>query len=285
MLSIAQMNTQSFADARKMEFYGTVNEDGTAHITLLNSMYQLDEDTVAWGEYCHGFSKINQKTRRDVAFLTVDDKMRKLFRGRAVYDHQETSGEICEKFNSIPRFRYNNLYGYRPIHFLSLKELSGMELVNATKWGQKSRAVASTIHPGDTPEALSVLSRRYFEDSSGFKVLGWVGKGGAVQLLPLPQCVLTAANRVVFTPEPYGEELAQIPDGATVAVYAVMVRKMQSVLVKGILERTSFNNNPYYVVDVNSVYSPMLPKNGFIYPKTPPQPVTEWKTALWEYNV
>jgi len=283
MYTINDINTHSLADVRKLEFYGTVGEDRAPHITLLNSMYRLDNETIVWGEYCHGYSKINQLVRPDITFLSLDNAGCTGW-GRAIYDHNESSGEIHERFNSIPRYRYNTLYGYLPIHFLKLQELHDLQVPADTGLELESRMIAERIHPGNSPEAISVLTRQYFEAPANYKVIGWLDKAGAMQIVPLHQCVLTSTSRAVFAGAQKGH-LADIPAGAAVAVYCVEFGKMFSVMLKGALKYINTDKGPVGVVEIESVYNPMMPKNCYIFPKSPIMPIRAWKDTLYEYNV
>ena len=279
-----EINTQSFADRRKAEFYGTVNSDGTPHITLINSMYRLDDDTLVWGEYCHGYSKINQIERPNVTILALDEQQR-LEYGHATYHHSKSSGEIFDVFNTIPRYRYNNIFGYSPIHFLKITDWGECMLNEDANKRMASSLAAEKIHPGVFPDAFSVLTRQIFSSPFAFKVIGWTDKEGIVHMAPLPQCCLTTGSRVVFAFDENETSLLKMPEGATSVVFCLDLQRMFCVLVRGEYRNVPYAKSRAGVVEVNSVYNPMMPKNCYIFPRTPLQPVRHWEGALHEYNV
>ncbi|MDR1048274.1 MAG: hypothetical protein LBL51_00845 [Synergistaceae bacterium] len=283
MRHIEELDTKSFADAKKMEFYGTVGSDGAPHITLFNSMYGIGGDTFTWGEYCHGYSKVNQKERPHIAVLAVDEALRMEY-GHVRYHHGETAGELFELYNSVPRYRYNTIFGYSPVHFVTVLEWNDRTRAHDPSLGLRSKLAAGKIHPGSAPDAISVLTRRYFEAERGFKVIGWVDEKGVMQMAPIPQCALSAANRAVFA-LPGGDSPSSIGSGVRAAIYCVDLSKMHCVLVKGEYRRMSHADADLGVVEIDTVYNPMMPKNGVIYPRAPMKPVRAWKNALREYNV
>jgi hypothetical protein len=72
----------------------------------------------------------------------------------------------------------------------------------------------------------------------------------------------------------YGDELKEIPEGATVAVFAVNF-SMEDCLVRGVFSRKS-GPLPLAVVDIDWVYNSMPPNPGQIYPELPLEAVREF---------
>jgi hypothetical protein len=205
--------------------------------------------------------------------------------GHVKYDHAETAGEIFELYNSIPRYRYNTIFGYSPVHFVKVLDWGGLETVNDLSMTLQSKILAGKVHPGSAPNAISVLTRRYFQSEAAFMVIGGVVGAGVMQVSPLPQGCLSGANRVVFTLSPYEDKLKSIPNGAKTAVYCVDMSKMQCVLVKGEYRRISCDDFAVGVVEIDMVYNPMMPKNCYIYPRTAIEPVRVFENVVYEYNV
>lgn len=284
MLSIRDINTNSLADVKKMEFFLTLGEDNLPHITLINSLYLTnDGESVVWGEYCRGYSKKNQQINPEVAFLAVNPDNSVQF-GRAVYDHSENSGEVLDIFNAIPRFRYNATFGYSPAHFLKLKELSPVCVQDNPLLGLRAKTVAGKIHPGDAPEAFSVHTQSFFAAPANRKAIGWKDANGVLQLEMLPQCALTTGGRVVFGLAE-GQDETRIPEGTDVAVFCVELQKMCNVQIKGKVHYSVVDGATFGIVDVESVYNPMMPNNCYIYPKRAVEPIREFEDTLEEFNV
>lgn len=285
MRSIKDMNMTSFADNPDLEFYGTVNEDGTPHITVINSLYILDDKTLVWGEHCHGFSKVNQKKRPAIGILSLETGCRIRFI-RAKYRCSENSGPVFEQFNNIPRFRYNPLGGYSPIHYLDIIDLGeDMPLAGSAEKSEKLKIIKDKVMPGDDPGAFSTLTRYYLESDKSFKVLAYIDKEGFPALVPLPHCMPTKANRVVFTLEPYIRDAALIAEGTPVAIYSIILDKKQSVLVNGEITYRNIDGEQIGIADIKQVYSPIMPKACIIYPRSRMPVIDDFEDVPYEYNV
>lgn len=285
MKSINKVNTSYRHDEEQIDFYGTVNEDGTPHITMLTSLHIYDGDTFIWGEYSAGKSKRNQRVRTKVGFLSVIGGT-KAAAGKADWVESQKSGKMLDALNQIPEFRYNNVNGYSPAHILKKKafeeiqfDLDGIKQASADTAG-----VLEKVGAGNKPEAVNVLTRQYFDAEQGFKVLAYIDKDGYPKLLAVPQARLTQTNRLVFSEE-YDKLLKSLPEGTPIAVYAIVYPSMCAVLVSGKLQRTEVNAKKYGVMDIETVYNPMLPVAGQIFPPEEIKPVREFKDTIFEYNV
>ena len=285
MKTIDHVNTTYAHEEEQIDFYATINADGTPHITMLTSLHIYDEDTFLWGEYSAGQSKRNQQVRTKVGFLSLIDRHTGAF-GQADWTAAEKSGEKLDALNQIPEYRYNNVNGYMPAHILKKKCFEQQELnLDALQHAKAETAAAlSQVEPGNVPQAISILTRQYFAADQGFKTLAYVGSDGYPVVLPVPQAQLTSANRVVFSMD-QDSDLLKIPEGQPVAIYAIEFPSMCSVLVNGVLKVTQVNGKPVGMVDVERVYNPMLPVAGQIYPPVPYEAVTKFEDTVYEYNV
>jgi hypothetical protein len=80
----------------------------------------------------------------------------------------------------------------------------------------------------------------------------------------------------LFAPTVYPRELAALPLGARVAVFALNVQ-MESVLVRGLFSGyRRYVGAPVGTLDIDWVYNSMPPTQGALYPLTPLRPVTEF---------
>ncbi len=106
------------------------------------------------------------------------------------------------------------------------------------------------------------------------KFLAYVGDDGFPWIIPVVPAVAAGDHRIVFARTTYRSELASIPNGAPVALFA-MNMQMESVLLRG-----SYGVRPagLGVIDVDWVYNTMPPKPGQIFPPIPLRPV-KWKAA------
>lgn len=268
------------SETRQLDFYGTVNADGTPHITLLTSLHLYDPDTLIWGEIAAGISKKNQKERNRVGFLSLIDGIETVT-GKAEWKKAVKFGEEFDAINLQPQYRYNTTNSASPVHVLKLVclEEKALDKNAISEVSEKTRENASSIQPGSHKEAVSVCTREYFDAENGFKVLCYIGKEGYPVLLPVPQAELTSGGRVYFALDSF---LDEIPDGERVAVYAVDCTTCCAVLVYGTLKK---REDGMGIVEITKVYNPMLSISRFIYPADEYKTVTEFSGTLYEYNV
>jgi hypothetical protein len=287
MRTINEINTKFLADEKKLDFYGTIGADGWPHITVLNSILKLDDETLVWGQFCHGLSKENQLLNHKVGFLMLTPD-RQILSGNADWLESKTSGTEFDMYNSIPRYRYNSYFGYSPVHYLRLSELHDPYRLDA-ETGKKAQAdsevaARSYVAANPNPEVVGLRTRGYLTDPSAFKVLAYIDANGYPRLLPLPQASLTATNHLVFVTTPDSEVLLGLA-GTQVALYAITLGQMFSVLVKGTLQRQELNGKSLGLVEIEQVYNPMMPKSGYLYPKPKLEQTREFEDVVYEFNV
>lgn len=289
MRDLKHVNTSYREDSRQLDFYGTVNADGTPHITLLTSMHLFGKDTFVWGEYSAGLSKQNQQERNKVGFMSVING-ETVFFGKAVWDGSKKSGEEIELLNRIPQFRYNNVYGYSPAHILKLKELSGeqpLDTAGISTAKEKMWKLVKDVPVGNAPGAASPVTMDFFARERATKVIGFIDSGGFPRIAPLDDAVLVEGGRVAFLTEPYADIIGGIECGAPIAVFVLTYKEMGAVVVNGRMKREMVNGAQMGILDIERVYNPMLPVIGYVYPPELAQfkKLTEFEDTLYEYNV
>jgi hypothetical protein len=288
MRNAQTVDTSYRENTHQLDFYGTINEDNTPHITLLTSLHQYGNDMLIWGEYCAGLSKENQKKRPKIGFLSVIDN-KSIVMGKADWVNSKTHGEELELLNRIPQFRYNNVYGYSPVHILKIREMNEDSLPSGqlAKAIEQTKALVYKVEAGSDNDAISLVTREFLETEDGIKVLAYIDKTGYPRVIPLPQAKLAGGNRVIFVIGPYKRYMRELEEGIPLAIYALSYKEMGSVLVHGIFTSMDIGDQKIGVLDVTKVYNPMLPVTGYVYPKELAEirPVTVFEDVVYEYNV
>ena len=264
------MNTTIHAAGRellgltnKVALLGTIDDEGGPHLTFFNTIQGLGENNLTFGQFCTGLSKEHLLARPDCAFLALSAE-RTWLRGNARYTHQALAGPEFDEYNDKPIFRYNSYVGINTVWYLDLLGISDMYKLDALKivfGGIRSRKIAKAIATEEN-RALSPFSKTLCGQVGGPKILCWQKPDGTLSIFPVVQAKPAGSDRIAIAGTPYGEELALIPDGAMVALYALNL-KMQNVLVKGIFTRVKKG----YQIDITRVYNTMPPTCGYIYPK------------------
>jgi len=247
----------------KVALLGTVDGEGCPHLTFLNTLQGLGERNLTFGQFTVGLSKEHLLQRPDCAFLALGAD-RTWVRGSARYTHTAVTGPEFDEYNNKPLFRYNSYVGINTVWYLDLLGISDMQKLDALKilaGSVRSRLLAKKLVKEDD-RALSPFSETLCGGFGWPKFLCYEASGNGLAILPVVQAYTAGTDRVAIAPVPFGEELARIPDGANVALYALNL-KMQSVLVKGIFTRVGKG----YAVDIERVYNAMPPLSGYIYPR------------------
>ena len=258
--SIHEAGRALLALNNKVALLGTMDDEGYPHLTFMNTIQGFGERGLTFGQFCVGLSKAHLPRRPDCAFLALGaDKT--WLHGRARYVRTAQTGPEFDEYNNKPLFRYNSYVGINTVWYLDLLEISDMHNLAALKIATgaiRSRLIAKSAAKSEAG-ALSPFSQALFSELAGPKFLCYANADGALTILPVVQACNAGTDRIVISA---AKELAQIPSGAKVAVYALNL-KMQNVLVKGVFARLGRG----YAVDIQLVYNAMPPTSGYVYPK------------------
>jgi hypothetical protein len=268
----------AFKPAEKIGLVATVNPQGLPHISLITSTRAATPTQLVCGEFCKGLSKSYMQQNHRVGFLimTMD---RKLWRGTASWTHLRKEGPEYEQFNELPMFRYNAYFGINTVHYLDLVTTSarqalpmgsimrGALMTRVAKGGAVNKKGAAVLKP--FAEAL-------FNRMDALKFIAYVEADGYPVIVPVIQCQAADGKRLVFSMSAYGDELTQIPEDTTVAVFGLTMA-MEDVLIRGCFKGTRRSRAIQLgVVDIDWVYNSMPPCHGQIYPPVPLTPIVEF---------
>lgn len=267
----------ALAPNEKVALVATINPGGLPHITLITSLQALTPDTMILGEFSRGLSKDYMQKNNRIGFLmmTLD---RRMCRGTARWTRLKKEGPEYELMNEKPMFRYNTYFGVNTVHYFDLVSTTAREglpmgsiLISALKTALARGAVRRRIGEVLKPFALSIIDR-----ADTLKFISYVNPEGYPVIIPLIQCRAADSGRLAFSPSPYKDELAAIPKGATVAVFALTM-KMEDLLVRGIYNGIKRRRGiSLGTVDIEWAYNSMTPAHGQIYPETTLDPVTRF---------
>jgi hypothetical protein len=261
----------------KVALVATVNPEGLPHVTLLTSLQAISPTKMVLGEFSRGLSKEYMQKNHGVGFLimTLD---RRLWRGTARWTHLKKEGPEYEMMNTKPMFRYNTYFGINTVHYFDLVETTAAEglpmgaiLLSALKTTLARGAMKRNIGAVLKPVALSLLDR-----VDTLKFISYVNPEGFPVIIPLIQCRAADSGRLAFVPSPCGDELAAIPKGSTVAVFAMSL-KMEDILVRGVYNGVKRRRGIRLgTIDIEWAYNSMTPAHGQIYPEVALEPVMRY---------
>jgi hypothetical protein len=269
-----------FEQDAKIGLVATVDGTGSPHLTLITSLQAKDPTHLTYGQFCEGLSKTHVKQNARTSFLIMSAQ-KEIWRGTALWTHEAKSGEDYETYNKKPMFRYNSYFGIHTVHCLDVITCGGREKLNVMRIALGALITMLSRYPAGTHAARSARRERvlkpwaevHFARAGTLKFLSYVGSDGYPVIVPLVPCQSADSRRLVFAPTVYGRELAALPAGATVAVFALNLQ-MESVLVRGVFAGYRRYVGPRVgVINIDWVYNSMPPKQGVIYPVAPLQPV------------
>jgi hypothetical protein len=194
---------------------------------------------------------------------------RELWRGKARWTAETKSGEDYEMYNRKPMFRYNSYFGIHTVHYLDLVELSAKESLSTAgiAAGSLVTMLARRLAADEQPETiLKPWAEKHLTNLGPLKFLSYVAEDGYPAIIPVVPCQTAGDRRLVFAPTVHRAELATIPAGATLAIFALNLQ-MESILVRG-----RFSGYQRYLglkagtIDIDWVYNSMPPMQGQIYP-------------------
>jgi hypothetical protein len=263
----------AFEESAKIGLLATVDPQGLPHVSLITSIQAKSPHALMFGQFSEGRSKRHVRTHPHVGFLVMT-RDKALWRGKARWTGEATSGDDYEMYNRKPMFRYNSYFGIHTVHYLDLVEFSGKESLSTVGIAAGSLLTALTRRLYAIGKSETILTRwaeRHVAKLGTLKFLSYVGGDGYPAIVPVVPCQAAGSARLVFAPTVYRAELDAIPANATVAVFALSLR-MESVLVRGRFSGyRGFAGLATGAIDIDSVYNSMPPMQGPIYP-VPPLP-------------
>ena len=273
-IQLSQEELSAFEESAKIGLVATVNAEGLPHVSLITSIQAKNPSQLMFGQFSEGLSKKHVRGNPHVGFLVMN-REKELWRGRARWTGEASSGEDYEMYNRKPMFRYNSYFGIHTVHYLDLVAFSGKESLSTAgvAIGSLVTVLARRFAAANTPGAiLRPWAENHVTRLGTLKFLSYVGGDGYPAIVPVVPCQPAGSARLVFAPTVHRAELAAIPARATVAVFALNLQ-MESVLIRG-----RFSGYRRYAglragaIDIDWVYNSMPPMQGTIYPVPPIPP-------------
>lgn len=252
----------------KIGLVATVDPAGLPHLSLITSIQAQDPTHLMFGQFCEGLSKTHVKENPRTGFLAMSAE-KEVWRGTARWTHAATSGPDYERYNQKPMFRYNSYFGIHTVHYMDLVAFGGAErldvrgILAGSLLTMLSRPFA---RHAPRERVLKPWAEAHIAKPGTLKFLSYAGGHGHPVIVPAVPCQSAGNARVIFAPTVYRRDLAAIPAGASVAVFALNLQ-MESVLVRGRFAGYRRYAGPAVgVVDIDWVYNSMPPVPGRIYP-------------------
>ena len=172
-------------------------------------------------------------------------------------------------------FRYNSYFGVNTVHYLDLDWIEGPAGLPVAGI---AAAKLATLAWGGAPAlrsprpALSPYARSLVDGLASLSFLSWISSDGEPRIVPIPQARTAGGGRIVFTPGPFGPELAQVPKGAKASIFSFNL-SMESLLTLGLYRARARGHSRLAFLEIEEVYNPMPPIPGRVWPPADLEPV------------
>jgi hypothetical protein len=264
--------------AMKVGILGTVNPQGLPHLTMISTLMAGAPQVVVWGQFIEGLSKayVRANPRTGFLIMTLD---KHLWRGKASFERTATAGPEYDFYNNTPLFRYNAYFGLHTVYYMKLLAHTGRQALpmNRVVFAAVQTLLARTLAPRrPARQVLNPWTRAFFNKLDNLKFISYVGADGYPVIIPVIQAQALDGERLAFSLGAFGDELAEIPIGAAVAVFDLAL-SMEDVLVRGVFQGIRrICGLPCGVLAVDWVYNSMPPVPGQIYPAVELEAVREF---------
>ena len=273
-----QEDIKAFEPENKIGLLATINGDNQAHITLITTLQAKNSKELIWGQFSEGHSKINIKNNHKTAFLIMN-LQRKIWRGKALWTHEEKEGEDYIKFNKLPMWRYNSYFGIHTAHYMNLIETTERQNLPVAEIALSAILTKIGKSAAETKiedRIMNNWTEDFFNKLDTLKFLSYISEDGFPVLIPLLQCQAADSRRLVFNTQVYKKELSNINEGTELTVFALSI-DMKDVLVRGkFLGFKKHRGINLGSIDINWVYNPMPPVAGQIYPEQKTETVVDF---------
>jgi len=264
--------------AMKIGLLGTVNPRGQPHLTLLSTLMACSPQQLSFGQFTEGLSKkhLFENPRTGFLIMSLD---RKLWRGKADFAHTAREGREYEYYNNVPMFRYNAYFGIHTVYYLDLLSHSGRQVLpmNRIVFAALQTMLARSLEnrsPGKP--VLNAWTRAFLNKIDNLKFLSYVGADGYPVIIPAIQAQSLDPEHILFSPSAFTRELESIPDGASLALFAMSL-SMEAVLLRGTyLGLGRVGGLRAGSAAIEWVYNSMPPVPGQVYPPLPVEAVTKF---------
>jgi hypothetical protein len=276
--ALEQEAMEPFAAEAKIGLLATINPQGLPHITFISSIRAKTPTELIWGQFTEGMSKRHVKENPHTGFLVLTTDKR-MWRGQALWTHEEHQGEDYEMYNNTPMFRYNAYLGIHTVHHMDIVNTYGEESLPMGRIVTGSiltKLAKSGARTGLTDPVLKPWSEDLFNSLSALKFLSHVDENGFPKLIPVIQCQAADSRRLAFSSTAYAGEISNLIPETKIALFGLTM-SMENVLIRGTFRGFERKRGVKMgVVDIDWVYNSMPPKQGQIYPEVALEPVMEF---------
>ncbi len=266
---------KAFEREAKIGLLATLSPDGLPHVSLITSLQAKDARHLMFGQFTEGLSKKHVRKDPRTAFLVMSPQ-KEIWRGKALWTHEEKSGEDYEYYNQKPMFRYNAYLGIHTVHYLDLVEFGGKARLDVAGLlaGILITAFSGLLSGRESGERiLNHWTETHISKPGTLKFLSFVEDEGYPTIVPAIPCRAAGSRRLLFAPTVHRPDLDGLEKGKPLALFALSL-DMESVLVRGRFTGYARRTGPRVGgIDIDWVYNSMPPKQGAIYPREPLTPV------------
>lgn len=252
-----------FEKSEKLGIVGTIDDIGDPHLSLLTTIMAKSETEMVVGEFTKGLSKGYMQVRNKCGFAIMGLNTN-FWTGTMVWKDIRTEGEEFVKYNNMQMWRFNTYFGIGKVHYFDLTNISAETKLDIPKVavGAIRAMMMKPFMRNGKEEILRPYARKLFNEVGNPKFLSFINEDGYPVVVPVVQAQESAANTIILTNSPYGDQLKGLKKGDRVAVMALSL-DMESVVIKGTF--SGFKGG-IGSVKIDRVYNSIPPVMRYIYP-------------------
>ncbi|MFA6866469.1 MAG: hypothetical protein WCR54_03020 [Clostridia bacterium] len=265
MKTVNKKDAKDFDNPYKIALVALLDDKKDIHITLMSTLMNKGDNKMMIGEFVIGDSKKFIYQNPNTGFLIMNTN-KEFWTGKMKFTHFVIDGDDYVHYNKMPLYRFNTYFGVNKVHYADLIDIS--ERTKLDMGGVIGNAIKVSMFKGimagdKSKKILRPWAQKFLAKLDGLMYIAYIGEDGFPKIVPIIQGQSASSSRIVFTNKPYKNMLSDLKENMRVAIYGMSL-KMEAVLVKGFYHKAI---GDFGYVDIDTVYNPLPPKHGYVYPE------------------
>ena len=283
---------KSFQADAAPKYLATLSKDGIPNVVPILSLDAINEDMLTFGDYMIWKTKKNLLENSHIACAVTSMNDFKTYILKGDFQKFIKTGELVDRANKKPLFRYNAYTGVRGVGIISIKEICASRkmlnlsmLTNIIKM-KIGKGKVNSYKSNDSNETIPIIHSRVmkkFKGITSFKILSYKDSDDYPMILPITS--ISPKNdrrRLVFASSGLRKEINGIPINSKISLSIFKMKTNKNILslafskkiplgdvqpiayqVKGLFKGIKkFRGVSLGIIDVNEVYSASPPLPG-----------------------
>ncbi|MHA1230695.1 MAG: pyridoxamine 5'-phosphate oxidase family protein [Candidatus Helarchaeota archaeon] len=282
----------AFQEDAAPKYLATLNKEGTPNIVPILSLDAIDQDTITFGDYMIWKTKRNLLEYNKVACAVTSMDGFQTYIVKGDFQNFVKKGELVERANLKPLFRYNAYTGVRGVGIIKVKQAYPPKklinipfILNILKL-KIGKGKVKSLEESNSDKNINGIHHRIIEKFKGitsFKMLAYKDDDDYPMIIPISSMSPKKdGRRLVFSFSGIKDEINRIPLMSKVAISLFKLQTEKNIIrlafsnkipwgeiqpiayqLKGVYQGTGkFRGVSLGVIDITEVYSASPPLPG-----------------------